>query len=70
LLLIAAMFESSDSLEAVGGLMVSVVDWLIPNRVALMEATVTELTAEVLILNVAEVAPAFTWTVWHMRPGA
>jgi hypothetical protein len=43
--------------------MVSVADLLTPKLVALMEAVVTELTTEVVILKVAEVAPAFTRTV-------
>jgi hypothetical protein len=43
--------------------MVRVAALLTPRRVALMEAAVTELTAEVLIVNVPEVAPPFTWTV-------
>jgi hypothetical protein len=48
---------------AVVGSMVKVPALLTPRRVAVMEAVVTALTDEVVMPNVAEVAPAFTWTI-------
>jgi hypothetical protein len=55
--------EGATAVDFAGGLMVSVAVLLTPRCVALMEAVVTALTTDVEMLNVAEVAPASTWTL-------